>query len=546
MNIPNWERFLVAGALVSFLLIGCLWIRYPGLQYDEALFAVAAYPGMPGSSIYSIDLFDRPVSVMVLPYLGALKGWIYRPIMEAMPRSAATARVPALLLGALTIFLLYRIARPRMGAGAALAAVWFTASDPTFLFTTRMDWGPVVLQRLCLALGCLLLLLLHERRQARYTFAAFFVFGLGLFDKITFHWLLLGLGVAGLVVFPRELRQGWRVRWLALAAAGFLLGASPYISYQFSGHASALALSLERRPSEYVRKYAMLRDSLNGTVLQGWLTPLTSETVAEPPDALAHALYGLSDFRGTRKSWFLIALLASLLLLPLSLRTRFRRVLLFVLLFCLAALAQMALLVDAGSAHHFVLIYPFPHLFVAATLAALTEKLALRAGQAAAATAAAATAAAIVVGGVASTAHQYGQILKFGGNHHWTDAIYPLSSYLNGSPHQRTVAVDWGMAMQLHFLSKGRLAPTSLPSVTGDSSDTVREIEFRLGQGDLRFVSYAAEDLRVFPKTFEVLREVLARRGYQLRVLETFADRNGRLMFQVHGLEEVQPAKEPP
>ena len=43
MNTPRWARILAALALLVFLLAGGLWIEYPGLQYDEALFVHATY-----------------------------------------------------------------------------------------------------------------------------------------------------------------------------------------------------------------------------------------------------------------------------------------------------------------------------------------------------------------------------------------------------------------------------------------------------------------------------------------------------------------------
>jgi 4-amino-4-deoxy-L-arabinose transferase-like glycosyltransferase len=216
MKAANWEKFLIVWSLVTFLALGCIWIEYPGLHYDETLFVFASYPRIPGGSLFQIDLFGRPFTFMLMPYLGGLKGWIYRVILEVVPASALTARLPMLLLGALTIFLLYRLTRRTLGAVAALVAAWLTATDPTYLFTTRLDWGPVVIQRLCLVLGCFFVVRWHQERKDRFSFAAFFVFGVALFDKISFHWLLVGLTVGALAAFPRELWQGY-VKCIELA-----------------------------------------------------------------------------------------------------------------------------------------------------------------------------------------------------------------------------------------------------------------------------------------------------------------------------------------
>ncbi len=548
MKTANWEKVLIVWAVLTFLLVGCLWIEYPGPQYDETLFVAASYPRITGASHFQIDLWGRPFTLMLMPYLGGLKGWIYRVLLEVAPGSAATLRLPVLLLGAATIFLLYRLTRRTIGAVAALIAAWLTATDPTFLFTTRLDWGPVVIQRFCLVLGCYLIVRWHQERQSRFALAAFFIFGLALFDKVSFHWLLVGLGTATLAVFPRELWEALRTRVAVLALAALLLGAYPFLYYRWATPSSktSLGVSFETDSQKFLEKYWMLTRSLDGSVLQGWISNQEAEVEADPPDAMARLLYRFRDFEGRLgPSLFLPALMASCLLLPFSLRPRYWRGILFPLIFCVVVWLQMFVIRDAGSVHHVVLMYPFPQLFVAATVAFLYANFASRISSRAAAIVTVAMALLLVGGNLRSTAHQYGQILRNGSATVWTDAIYSLSNYLKAHADTRVLVLDWGIGTQLHFLSNNKMPQTGVPPVVSDPAEASGVLEQWIDQENILYATYASEELRVFPKTYELFREMAASRGYEPRLEKAFADRNGRSIFHVYSLTAAHQAAAP-
>jgi 4-amino-4-deoxy-L-arabinose transferase-like glycosyltransferase len=191
--------------VAAFVLLGVAWISRPGLYYDETLFVLASYPRDDTAIAYTMHLGKQPVALMLIEYLGALKGWIYAPLLHVFSGSAALVRVPALLIGAAALVFLYFLARRAFGPAAALAALALAASDPVYLFTTRLDWGPVVIQRLCLAAGCYGVLRWWQERGFRHLFWGCFVFGVGVFDKATFLWLLAALGLATVAAFPRQL-----------------------------------------------------------------------------------------------------------------------------------------------------------------------------------------------------------------------------------------------------------------------------------------------------------------------------------------------------
>src|SRR5215469_10385272 len=74
-------RFASASAIAAaclFVLLATYRIRFPGLYYDEVIFVNAAQGGP--SDNFVINLGSVPLFVM--PYLGALKAWLYAPIFS--------------------------------------------------------------------------------------------------------------------------------------------------------------------------------------------------------------------------------------------------------------------------------------------------------------------------------------------------------------------------------------------------------------------------------------------------------------------------------
>ena len=164
---------------------------------------------------------------MLLSYLGALKAWLYSPILAVWQPSAWSIRLPVLLLGAATIWLFYRLLDRLQGKRAALLGCALLATDTTYLLTTCFDWGPVVIQRLLAVAGVLLLVRYHQDSSRVSLGAAFFLFGLALWDKALFRLEPVGLAAGALFVFPGVIRRSVNAKNLALALVCLLRAGAP-------------------------------------------------------------------------------------------------------------------------------------------------------------------------------------------------------------------------------------------------------------------------------------------------------------------------------
>ena len=150
MNIPkpSADPFLVSGCLV-FLLCACLFLHLPGLHYDEVIFANAALGNIDNSFItYELKIGSVKVPLMIMPYIGALKALIYAPIFKIWDPSPITVRVPVIILGLLTLIIIYKWVAPVLGHRTAWIATLLVATDPSYIYNCRVDFGPVALMML--------------------------------------------------------------------------------------------------------------------------------------------------------------------------------------------------------------------------------------------------------------------------------------------------------------------------------------------------------------------------------------------------------------
>jgi predicted membrane-bound mannosyltransferase len=128
---------------------------------------------------------------------------VARPVcLEAFARIAPFSRPRT---SGYTVWLFYVLLKRTVSVRAALVGTALLAVDPVFVLTSRWDWGPVVLQHLCLVGGMLAFVIFAREGQTRWLAVGAFVFGLGMWDKAIFLWSLVGLGTAAIVVFPRTL-----------------------------------------------------------------------------------------------------------------------------------------------------------------------------------------------------------------------------------------------------------------------------------------------------------------------------------------------------
>src|SRR5258708_2952812 len=82
------ERLLFFAPFIiifTYVLVSSYKIRFPGTQYDEALYLNAAHGGVDQITFMTKTFHGFPV--LLMPYIGALKAYLFFPIFAVFSTS---------------------------------------------------------------------------------------------------------------------------------------------------------------------------------------------------------------------------------------------------------------------------------------------------------------------------------------------------------------------------------------------------------------------------------------------------------------------------
>ncbi len=524
----------VSAACSFFVLAGLAFVPRLGLQNDEALFAWPLFE--PRGGLYTVSIGRHRLVLMLLTYLGTLKTAIYKFLFQWFGTSIWTIRVPMLLAGAASVWLFYLFLRRAAGERAALIGSALLAVDPIYLLTSGFDWGPVALQHLLLIAGLLLAMRFWQTREAWSLAGAFFLFGLATWDKALAIWTLSALGISGLLLFPRQILSVIRSRYFALVFPAFALGALPLIVYNLDSGLSTYHSTVSwDKASEVEKKAHILRITAEGSVLFDWMVSEDWQTPHphQPHGAIAQVSAAFASLTGhPRRTLTIYGFCAALLLAAFSARGAALRGVLFALLVMAITWVQMAITVNAGgSAHHSILLWPFPQMAMGISFAAAWRGLG-RVGP----PLAGGLVAVLLASNLAVVNQYYVRAARDGGAINWTDAIFPLATYLKGIPASEVFCADWGILDGLRLLDRGRLPlrvgtdPLSNPKLRPEDRQIVQSW---LSGANPVFVTHTAR-FEFFQGTSARLLAVAEELGYRRDILATVPDSFGRPTFEVY------------
>ncbi len=519
-----------------FFCLGLCLLPYPGLQNDEVLFANPLFH-VAAADRFHIEVFHHSVPLMLLTYMGALKTWLYGPILALFAPTYLTVRLPALFLGAITIWLFVWLLGSVHGKRAAWIGGLLLATDSAFLLTTCFDWGPVALQHFLLVFGTLLVWHFSHSGARSALFWGLFCFGLGMWDKALFGWVLGGLVSAVVILFPREIWKRWTMKNVLAAAAGFSIGALPLLAYNFTSGFPTVRSNSSFGFEELARKAGTLRGTWNGSVLFGYLVNQPSaDYVRDPQGTLERASFGLHSALGEHLSNRMEAgFYASLALIPWLWFTRARRAILFGLIALGVAWFQMAITKGAGAAaHHAVLLWPLPHFVLAIAFTEASVHLRKIGGWMVAA-----VVLYLAAGSLLVTNQYLYRLARYGPAAVWSDGIYQLSDEVGRMKTSLVVIDDWGMLNQLVLFHHGQL-PLEF---AGDDflspqagNDANKWDLTRLQQG--LWVGHTAA-MELFAGANARIVKAAAGAGLQKEVIKVISDRHGRPTFEIFRFKKL-------
>jgi 4-amino-4-deoxy-L-arabinose transferase-like glycosyltransferase len=492
--------FWIILALILYLFLSLTYLNLPGLQYDEVNFVNAALHREDAPFVaWEAKIFGKKVPLMIMRYIGALKSGLYAPVFHIFGTSAAAVRLPVICIGAITLLISYGLFGRMFGRKVGVVALLLFATDPTFIFSNKLDWGPVSLM-LLLELSSLYYLW-RWMKEGRRSFLAIagFLLGLGLYNKIIFAWYLAALSVSLLCFFRDSVKQLAQRRQLICLVPAFVLGCLPLIAFNIS-----IPMATFKNNEVFGsfnmgtlrHRYELIRGTLdgggtyflfNGTELG--THPLEIQNSAAPgtKDFAIGAVAGTGWVRRSPLPLVLAGSLLFILIAGLMNRLRNRRRVAFIgaQLFVMAGL--MCLTADATGAHHVIAFYPFVFAVVAYAVCEMGNWLGRSRP----------FASGIVVGicllpvfsaQLIVDARHLHSFQSKGGAGFWSDAIYDLVSFARANPGRKFILMDWGFGNQFSLLSNGHIKYEEFPCER-KSLDIC--IESLLGDPDNLLVFYA-------------------------------------------------------
>ena len=536
-HISKTVLWAVLTAAALFFLLGAMVLPYPGLHNDECLFAQPLYG--PTASEQRIHLFHRDIPLMLMSYLGSTKTLFYAPIFKVWKPSVWSIRLPGLITGAATIWmfglLLYRLG----GSFAAIAGSLLLALDPTYVLTTVFDWGPVALQHFLLVAGVLALNSFYRSGSKWMLAAGFFSFGLGMWDKALFSWMLSGLFLASLLLLLQEIRRRFTPGNVSIAVAAFALGAAPLIVYNVQNDLETFRGNAKMSTAEIWSKLRFMPHTLGGSGLFGYLirdewedSPRAPQNAVERFSTTVHTIAG-----PRRENWMPQVLLLVFACLPLW-RARWR-VMAFALLSGLVAWLLMSATQGAGgSAHHVVLVWPVPQFLVAFGLAAAiaNRRTFWRWG-------ATAIVALLCLQNALVTNQYLYNAQRVGPGSSWTDAVFPLHDALVKMRPEHVNLMDWGYEFNLLALTRGEMElrwgaePGERPAANENDE---RLLKIFLESPNSVWIKHV-DPIEVTPGSEKRFTERAFERGYGKQSIEIVPDRNGRKVFEIYRFVKVNP-----
>ncbi len=526
-------------ALTLFLTLSLYQIELPGLHYDEA--REAGVPAMQLHTHQAVETFrgsgirlgDRQLPLMVTDYIGALNVYFVWPSLALFGISVSALRLVPVVFAALTLWLTYLLARRLFGWRAGALTVLLLAVNPSFVFWSRQGIFVTSITA-TIAMGALLCWLRwYRRRQPGYLYAGAFLFGLGLYAKLLFLWVIVALAATFVLFKIPDLVRGFRSwfrtgqykHWI-VALAFFLLGILPLLIYNAQTNGTIQTLT-ENLTSTYY-------GGSNLAFVENLLTRLEQFEVVLNG---SHFWYLGGTFANkSYSSIFAGAGLLGLLVVVFMARHQWHKLAFPYLMLGLMLLAS-CFTVSALWFTHYSILVPFMPMAVVVPLDLVARHATRsasgpwirgldRIGQ---------ILLILVVGFLGAKDLQvdlnYHQALaRSGGYAAHSDASYKLTRSLQERGISSPLAMDWGIDATVEFLSAGDVNPIEIFGYEWEAGEAfaARLAPFLTDPRNLYI--FHSEEETVFQRR-HAFEELVASAGRTSEVQEEIHDRSGRLMF---------------
>ncbi len=523
---PTLSSVTVVAILAAYGGLALQDLRLPGLYYDELIQVVPALDVVRGglwSSVNwipsaQISIVGHQLPLMTMDYMGALKTILFIPIVAAAGVTPESVRLTTVIVGALSVVATFAFARRVAGTPVAVIAVGLLATDLSFIYYVRVDYGPTALMMFLKTVAVWQLAVWWRTARLRSLVVGAFALGLGMWNKADFVWIVIGILGAAVVVAPVQVRARMTARAAASTVVAFAVGAAPLIYFNLKWPMPTLAALAGPATAggppggfgeQFLERLGVLEHLLDGGHLGGGAIAigLTNGIIVwlVAASAILASTAVTSRLRAVDWRFSVFALAATLLILVAAAATR-----------------------GGFAGHHVILTYPFPHLLAAMGIFRMAQWLSARVGMRIA-TGVATAVTVLAVGQNWFTTDAYlNRLRATGGTGNFSDAIYQVAVSLERRPSATLVVdLDWGFHFPLLALSQG-----SIHSVEAMDGSTSALRQF-LSDPQVQYVAHAPGATN-FPQGLQAFTAAATSAGLQVVREQRFTTRDGTPVIDLY------------
>lgn len=471
-----WHTCFVLAPVVLFLLLASFDLDKPGLHYDEALEAglpaVQLLNGQPVTVINGVTLhvWGKELPLMVQNHIGAVQVYAALPFLLVGGSRASALRAMTVATGALTILAVYLFVAQLYGPLAAFYASLWLSTFASFIFWSRQ--GVFVTSIAACFASCALAAGAYwwrTRRDWSLGLAGICI-GLAIYSKLSALWLVNGLivwwllsifsilwhrrqvykrtgietsnnGFDGLPIF------NWRI--LIVGLGSIMLGLWPLLLYNLLSGEATLRVIQENSTRTYL--------GANNVDVVGNLR----DRVTQVADVIqsGHHLWYLGGTFPNQVA--LISVLVGLLIIILTCwRDQWQnwRSMLLIPFLGLVVILQSCFTISALWPTHFAIATMLPAIIFGIAVSS-SRSLLIRYDHFAGKCLRwliVFLPVPVILMQILTSFNYLNVVIKTGGVSFHSTAIYDFSRSLDGRP-EHMVALDWGIAPQVEYLTNGRV-----------------------------------------------------------------------------------------
>jgi hypothetical protein len=535
-------HILFITGLILYLLFAFFDLSKPGMEYDECFFFAKAMT----------DLQNRTIPVVLNCYLGALKEIIWIPIALLLHPSECSLRAPSVLIGLLSLLTFYAFLRKAFGNNIARLASLFLCIDPNFIFQVKYDTAPLSLSMLLRVALLYTSFLFHKTRSRSYLYLSFLIFGLGLYNKVTYLNFLAIILLPYVLAYFKDVRSLARetsmssLRVILTSALCFSAGACPLLYVNLFASPLCTIKQILNRSGDFEAKTSLtwtekttyktglMINSLSGDL---FLQEIVSGATIYTPEYFDRFTYsydhepkrpafvrGLNIFNGNGLPFLTLFAFVSSLVLYMSRR---RRIYLYVFTSMLVWYLSSVVLSGVVYSFHILTIYPMLIVYIVLILADVAQTIGRQAVRK------------LFLCGVLAiyVVSDIGQDITYAYSIHvgdskgmWSKAINELSSVMLAKYEDRTIYVlDWGIRPQLVILCGNRLR------LRGGLDGTERTRLKQIIEEDNSIFLMHTPKYSKFIKRRKEFFGWIEERQLKIDLLSEIRQENGEVLFEIYG-----------